>query len=207
MLLDTHAIKTLLMDLPTLGSEAGPSASFSRIVSRGMGRAETILKAVMTPADPVEGFIESYFVLFGDRHMGNCIKLMDIKGIKKPEQQHFLDVFQRRSTQRSDLAEDAHILPEVDATQHTNASATHLPHAITTSLSSIASTAGVNPNGLQFGPRLASASPTDAPASPGSSRATGRLNENFRKLVMTGMAFRKDLQERREQAGSKDRFS
>jgi hypothetical protein len=40
---------------------------------------ETILKAVMTPSDPVEGFIESYMFLIADKSASNLQKIMDIK--------------------------------------------------------------------------------------------------------------------------------
>jgi hypothetical protein len=40
---------------------------------------ETLLKAVMTPSDPMEGFIESYVFLIADKNVNNFQKVMDIK--------------------------------------------------------------------------------------------------------------------------------
>jgi hypothetical protein len=40
---------------------------------------ETLLKAVMTPSDPMEGFIESYVFLIADKNANNFQKVMDIK--------------------------------------------------------------------------------------------------------------------------------
>ena len=139
-----------------------------------------------------------------------------MKGVKKPEQGQLLDAFQRRIMQHpNDLTDNSNILPVTEAGNTSIPASTNLPSAITTSLSTIATSASnFNPNALppfarniQGSPTLYSASPTtDGSSSPfgntggsNSNRATGRLNENFRKLVMTGMAFRKDLQERREQ--------
>ena len=133
--------------------------------------------------------------------------------MKKPEQGPLLDAFQRRIMQHSnDLAENSNILPVTETGNTSIPASSNLPSAITTSLSTIATSASnFNPNSLppfarnmQGSPTLYSASPTtDGSSSPfgntGGGNRTGRLNENFRKLVMTGMAFRKDLQERREQ--------
>ncbi|KAG0178040.1 Vacuolar protein sorting-associated protein 53 [Apophysomyces sp. BC1034] len=194
LLLDTHAIKTLLLDIAATGAESPSSVptSYIKRVNQGISKVETILKTIMTPTDPVEGYVESYLFLIADKHIGNFTRLLDLKGIKKADQSFLIEVFQRRTMQNIDLKENSNLLP---AEQTSQSSATNLPNAITTSLSTIATSAtNFNPNTLQqFG--RSTLSPTlDTPG--GSSR--GRLNENFRKLVMTGMAFRKDLQERRE---------
>jgi len=69
---DTHSIKTLLLDLPTVGSKVVASngaggvggagrkapASYAKIVIKGMTKAEMILKVVMSPAEPAKGFVE-----------------------------------------------------------------------------------------------------------------------------------------------------
>jgi hypothetical protein len=85
-----------------------------------------------------------------------------------------------------------------------------LPTTISTSLNTIASTAS-NFNASQFqqlGIRSTAVSGSNSPVSPpGDITAKGRLNENFRKLVMTGMNFRKDLQERREIANRQSKPS
>ncbi len=78
LLLDTHSIKTLLLDLPTVGSKvvgntasgsataAGSRkapASYAKIVIKGMTKAEMILKVVMSPAEPAKGFVEQVHCL------------------------------------------------------------------------------------------------------------------------------------------------
>ncbi|KAI9318920.1 Vps53-like protein [Dichotomocladium elegans] len=198
MLLDTHAIKTLLMEIPQVGTEGTGVVPAS---------AELILKTVMTPTDPIEGHVENYLFLIGDRHVGNYSRLLELKGIKKPEQGPWIDAFQRRIiTYSGELSNNSNVLPNPESTAHMT---TALPSAISSSLSTIATSASnFNPNSLQQFGRSVQASPTTHSMTPlsdslpsssgGGGRTTGRLNENFRKLVMTGMAFRKDLQERRE---------
>lgn len=75
---DTHSIKTLLLDLPTVGSKvAGASgsggisvagrkapASYAKIVIKGMTKAEMILKVVMSPSEPAKGFVEQVNIIF-----------------------------------------------------------------------------------------------------------------------------------------------
>ncbi len=73
LLSDTHSIKTLLLDLPTVGSKVVGNASsasaaavgsrkapasYAKIVIKGMTKAEMILKVVMSPAEPAKGFVE-----------------------------------------------------------------------------------------------------------------------------------------------------
>ncbi|PIA33323.1 hypothetical protein AQUCO_04100028v1 [Aquilegia coerulea] len=55
MLLDTQAIKTILLDIPALGRQQSTSASnYSKFVSREMSKAEALLKVILSPVDSVE---------------------------------------------------------------------------------------------------------------------------------------------------------
>lgn len=126
-----------------------------------------------------------------------------MQGIKKSEQGPLIDTFQRRvASCRDELSENPNLLPNVDLMAQNGS---NLPGAFT--LSTIASSASnFNQNALPPFVRSSQAiSGNTPPASPNvdgngsGARTAGRLNENFRKLVMTGMAFRKDLQERRDQ--------
>lgn len=148
----------------------------------------------MSPTEPSEGYVENYLLLIGDKHVGNFTRLLDLKGIKKPDQGALLEMFQRRISQHDNLVENSNLLP-AEATLASGASPAVIPSSITTSLSSMASTAASNFNTTNS-PFRPNASPTQS--SPTTEGTRGRLNENFRKLVMTGMAFRKDLQERRD---------
>ncbi|CAF92491.1 unnamed protein product, partial [Tetraodon nigroviridis] len=46
LLLDTHSLKTVLLDMPSIGSQVlrKAPASYTKIVVKGMTRAEMILK-------------------------------------------------------------------------------------------------------------------------------------------------------------------
>ncbi|KAG7282533.1 hypothetical protein CRUP_020248 [Coryphaenoides rupestris] len=73
LLLDTHSLKTVLLDLPSIGSQVlrKAPASYTKIVVKGMTRAEMILKVVMAPHEPPVG-------------------------LKRSEQSNMLDLFRQR---------------------------------------------------------------------------------------------------------------
>ncbi|KAI8060946.1 Vps53-like protein [Gongronella butleri] len=205
MLLDTHSIKTLLYDIPTLSSQgATMPAMYSKLVNRGIAKIEMVLKTVMTPADPPEGYVENYLFLMGDRHPSNFTRLLDLKGIKRPDHPPLMDLFQRRATQHASLPSNPNLLPMVsaiDATSPPTSHPLHQHHAPQTSpsvpsLSSLAASA----HSLSSFTRSVTSTPSSpTPADTASTNAKTRLNENFMKIVKTGMAFRKDLQDRRDQ--------
>ncbi|XP_047142430.1 vacuolar protein sorting-associated protein 53 homolog isoform X1 [Hydra vulgaris] len=95
LLLDTHSIKTVLLDLPTLSSaiQRKPPASFTKVVNKGMTKAEMILKIVMSSHTTQVSFVESYIKLLADADTSNFQKLLDMKGLKRSEQNALLDIF------------------------------------------------------------------------------------------------------------------
>eukprot|EP00898_Chlorokybus_atmophyticus_P008215 jgi/Chlat1/8395/Chrsp80S07907 len=120
MLLDTHAIKTLLMDVPTMGSQASVHvcvdyesvsglvvllaelctlqqgvpvpASYSKYVTREMGKAEALLKVILSPA---EGLADTYKALLPDSAPADFQRVLELKGLKKSEQQSLVDEYGR----------------------------------------------------------------------------------------------------------------
>lgn len=90
MLLDIHAIKVALLNLP--GSET--TASYTKLVNRQVGRIETLLKALLSTATPpAEALVQNYLFLIRDRSTVNFIKVLDIKGVPKQAQSAILNNF------------------------------------------------------------------------------------------------------------------
>ncbi|ORX61759.1 hypothetical protein DM01DRAFT_1380582 [Hesseltinella vesiculosa] len=213
MLLDTQSIKTLLLDLPTMTAQevATTPALYIKLVNRGITKIEMALKTVMTPIQPIEGYVENYIFLVGDRHVGNFSRLLDLKGVKRPDQAPLIDIFQKRCSQHTNLTNNANLLPSItsihDTASPNSSGITHLQsnHLPPTSPSvpSLSSFASVSAHSFSSFTR----SVTSTPSSPtpdhslptSASNAKARLNENFMKIVKTGMAFRKDMQDRRDQ--------
>ncbi|KAG0212026.1 Vacuolar protein sorting-associated protein 53 [Mortierella sp. NVP41] len=98
MLLDTQAVKSLLVEIPNLGLETTVAVptSFVKFVNRGLGKVETILKTAMSPHEPFDMFIDHYFLLIGDRHLSNFQRILELKGLKRTEQQQMVDAFLKK---------------------------------------------------------------------------------------------------------------
>nr|XP_030143688.3 vacuolar protein sorting-associated protein 53 homolog isoform X1 [Taeniopygia guttata] len=98
LLLDTHSLKMVLLDLPSIGSQVvrKAPASYTKIVVKGMTRAEMILKVVMAPHEPPVVFVDNYIKLLADCSADTFQKILDMKGLKRSEQSSMLDLFRLR---------------------------------------------------------------------------------------------------------------
>jgi len=115
LLLDTHSLKTVLLDLPNLAEASGQQnraaatrkapAAFTKVVVKGMTRAEMILKVVMSPADPLDGFVEQYIRLVQDPDLAELGKLLEMKGLRRGDQTSYLERFRETFDEGSNAAE------------------------------------------------------------------------------------------------------
>ncbi|KAI8814119.1 Vps53-like protein [Cladochytrium replicatum] len=98
MLLDTHALKTILTQMINVNSEesVAPPQTYIKILTKGVSRVEQLLKVVMNPVDPPEQLISTYMALFNDPSVANFIKAIELKGLKRPEIQALVEVFQQQ---------------------------------------------------------------------------------------------------------------
>ncbi|KAL2096130.1 hypothetical protein ACEWY4_008278 [Coilia grayii] len=98
LLLDTHSLKTVLLDLPSIGSQVvrKAPASYTKIVVKGMTRAEMILKVIMAPHEPSVVFVDNYIKLLADGNPETFQKILDMKGLKRSEQSSMIELFRQR---------------------------------------------------------------------------------------------------------------
>ncbi|KAJ3056157.1 Vacuolar protein sorting-associated protein 53 [Rhizophlyctis rosea] len=98
MLLDTHALKTILLQMANIGAEPGtqPPSTYLKLLNKGVTKVEQLLKVVLRPYEPVEGIVETYLLLFNDYSIANFQKVLELKGLKRAEQQAVMEAFQRR---------------------------------------------------------------------------------------------------------------
>ncbi|XP_038614970.1 vacuolar protein sorting-associated protein 53 homolog [Tachyglossus aculeatus] len=98
LLLDTHSLKMVLLDLPSIGSQVvrKAPASYTKIVVKGMTRAEMILKVVMAPHEPAVVFVDNYIKLLSDYNTETFQKILDMKGLKRSEHSSMLELFRQR---------------------------------------------------------------------------------------------------------------
>lgn len=97
LLLDTHSLKTVLLELPTIESQVNRKApaSYAKTVIKGMTKAEMIVKIVMANINPHALFIEQYLKLLPDNTLAEFHKICDMKGIKRTDK-FSLSSFTRR---------------------------------------------------------------------------------------------------------------
>uniref|UniRef100_A0A1I8NPW7 Vacuolar protein sorting-associated protein 53 homolog n=1 Tax=Stomoxys calcitrans TaxID=35570 RepID=A0A1I8NPW7_STOCA len=100
LLLDTHSLKTALLDLPSIGSSVNRKAptSFTKVVVKDMTRAEMIIKVVMTPVQPPAHFTQQVLKLLPDITIAEYQKILDMKAVKRVDQLQLIDIFKRTAS-------------------------------------------------------------------------------------------------------------
>ncbi|KAI8819643.1 Vps53-like protein [Fimicolochytrium jonesii] len=100
MLLDTHALKTIFIQVANINSDGEKEktpAIYLKIVTKAVTKVEQLLKVVLRPYQPVDGIVETYMLLFNDTSVSNFQKVLELKGLKRAEHQTVVDAFQRRA--------------------------------------------------------------------------------------------------------------
>ncbi|XP_074604263.1 vacuolar protein sorting 53 [Brevipalpus obovatus] len=94
LLLDTHLLKKVLQDLPGWESTVKTApANYVKEVVRGMTKAEMILKVVLVPHRDVGHYIESYMKLLPDSNVEEFQKILEMKGVRRPESNMLIDAY------------------------------------------------------------------------------------------------------------------
>ncbi|KAK6156386.1 hypothetical protein DH2020_010634 [Rehmannia glutinosa] len=93
MLLDTQAVKTILLEIPSLGKKVSAAAGYSKFVSREMSKAEALLKVILSPVDSVA---DTYCALLPEGTPSEFQRILDLKGLKRTDQQSILDDYNKR---------------------------------------------------------------------------------------------------------------
>ncbi|KAH9498665.1 Vacuolar protein sorting-associated protein 53 [Bulinus truncatus] len=106
LLLDTHSLKTVLLELPGLGSQVSRKApaSYTKIVVKGMTKAEMILKVVMSPHLPAQEFVDNFIRLLTDSDINDFQRVLEMKGVRRGDQSSLVEMFRARVPVSSILA-------------------------------------------------------------------------------------------------------
>ncbi|KAJ3235185.1 Vacuolar protein sorting-associated protein 53 [Chytriomyces hyalinus] len=118
LLLDTHALKTVLIQMtqiasssaagthdlsPTLmmatsatESKTPPPAAFLKILGRGVLKIEQVLKVVLRAHEPPAGIVETFVLLFPEGDVNAFQKILELKGLKRAEQLPVIEAYQQR---------------------------------------------------------------------------------------------------------------
>ncbi|KAJ3393548.1 Vacuolar protein sorting-associated protein 53 [Entophlyctis sp. JEL0112] len=114
LLLDTHSLKTVLIQMSSTTSapdrqaslsptgtpdKTPPPPAFLKILARGVQKIEQLLKVVLRSHEPAAGIVETYILLFAADGGGDSTmlqKILDLKGLKRGEQAPILELYQSR---------------------------------------------------------------------------------------------------------------
>ncbi|CAK5281328.1 unnamed protein product [Mycena citricolor] len=99
LMIDLKPVKACLLKLP--GDSV--TTTYTKSVTKSTDQLETLLKVIVTPVDPPEGFILSYTLLVKDASFSNFQKILDLKGTPKAEQNNLLDSFLTITSTHDDL--------------------------------------------------------------------------------------------------------
>lgn len=97
MLLDKY---TLAKDFEKLlnyhnpsSAPSNPPASYVKRVNQIMTRIDPLLKTLQVRPSPPEGLVQAYLIHIGDRSDTNFRKILDLKGVRKQDHAHLLELF------------------------------------------------------------------------------------------------------------------
>ena len=149
MLLDTYVLKKGFEELLTLHSppNTAPSQTFVKRVSQSMARLDPILKTLQVRPSPPEALVQAYLIHIADKTDANFRKILDLKGIRKQDQAHLVELFQahRASPRNEGLQQSSPLLtPLVVGASSSNASGVHIP----TGLPSLSTAASLSTSNL-----------------------------------------------------------
>ncbi|KAF3323903.1 vacuolar protein sorting-associated protein 53 A [Carex littledalei] len=136
MLLDTQAVKTILLEIPALGKQTTVATSYSKFVSREMSKAEALLKVILSPVDSVAN---TYRALLPEGTLSDFQRILDLKGLKKTDQQTILEDFNKHSATTTNIRHSSMApivsLPPAPTTASSSATASALVASISSSSS------------------------------------------------------------------------
>ncbi|KAL2041455.1 hypothetical protein N7G274_005837 [Stereocaulon virgatum] len=150
MLLDTYVLKKGFEDLLTLKAQAGTPnpQSYIKRVSQSMSRLDPILKTLQVRPSPPEALVQAYLIHIADKSDTNFRKILDLKGIRKQDQPHLVDLFQahRASPGNDGLQQSSPIITPfiIGAAGNSSASGVHIP----TGLPSLSTAASLSTSNL-----------------------------------------------------------
>lgn len=79
---------------PSLGGPTyNPPASFVKRVNATMTRIDPLLKTLQVRPSPPEALVQAYLIHVADRSDTNFRKILDLKGVRKTEQSHLVELF------------------------------------------------------------------------------------------------------------------
>lgn len=119
MLLDSYVLKKGFEELLTLNapSNTAPPAGYIKRVNQTMSRLDPILKTLQVRPSPPEALVQAYLIHIADKSDTNFRKILDLKGLRKQDQSHLMELFQahRASSRNEKLPQSSALLAPLAA--------------------------------------------------------------------------------------------
>ncbi|KAJ2898076.1 hypothetical protein MKZ38_004188 [Zalerion maritima] len=101
MLLDKYVLTKAFENLlsfhnPTQNTTSTPHippAGFTKRVNASLTRIDPLLKTLQVRPSPPEGLVQAYLIHIGDRSETNFRKILDLKGIRRTEHAHLMEMY------------------------------------------------------------------------------------------------------------------
>ncbi|MCJ1393835.1 Vacuolar protein sorting-associated protein 53 [Xylographa bjoerkii] len=95
MLLDSYVLTKGFEELLTLSAPHGTAApaGYVKRVQHTMGRLSPLLKTLQVRPSPPEVLVQAYLIHVADKSDVNFRKILDLKGIRKQDQGHLVEIF------------------------------------------------------------------------------------------------------------------
>ncbi|KAI9776125.1 MAG: Vacuolar protein sorting-associated protein 53 [Candelina submexicana] len=112
MLLDTYMLKLGFEELLTLNAEPGTTvpASYIKRVNQSMTKHSPLLKTLQVCSTPAEGLVQAYLIHIRDQSDTNFRKVLDLKGVRKQDQPHLVELFQAHRASSDNLLQNSPLL-------------------------------------------------------------------------------------------------
>ncbi|KAI0547042.1 Vps53-like protein [Xylaria curta] len=94
MLLDKYVLTKSFSTLLSHHNPSQPSPpAFTKRVNATMTRIDPLLKTLQVRPSPPEGLVQAYLIHIGDRSDTNFRKILELKGVRKIDQAHLVELF------------------------------------------------------------------------------------------------------------------
>jgi hypothetical protein len=105
LLLDAQELESLLQRLPKIGLDPKTTrkvpALYTKFIKKEMGKTVAILKTIACPPSATG---ETFRTIMQNGNFSDLAKLMDLKGMKKSEQQSIIDLYNRKVPIKEQMA-------------------------------------------------------------------------------------------------------
>jgi len=198
MLLDKYSLSKSFENLlqyhnPSSATPHAAPAGFVKRVNQTMTRIDPLLKTLQVRPSPPEALVQAYLIHIGDRSDTNFKKILDLKGIRKPDQVHLIELFQihREGSSKEKLVQSSPLLTPLmnsSGLGSINAGAAALSAASGAALQTRFDASSIGEKLLSAAREISTAGSAVQSSAPGAEKAT--INENLKNF---GRFFKQDL--------------